>query len=507
MDGSVAGSIFVVVTDRYCRLLDWTFAILTWVALIWRIGYFYSDGDHEEVLPQIFFQLGETQLANDFLISSIGGSWTVRSPFVLLLSVFGKDLLESAFLIFHIGLNVVSFFFMIRIARAAGTGRWSIFVPLIAVFALYAKSPGANDFYSPQLIAETFSMFFALWAIRDWFVEKHRSVGVLLMLAVLFHPINGFQVSILLLASWFIQNRRELHSSWKYWSGPLLLSLAYMMWLMSRSEGAGPSDAYFDLLIRFRNPHHYLPSAFPMEQITLSLLLAAVAFFTVQKERSFIRTWIVLTVVGAVFYVVFVEWGTNISMAKTQWFKSTIWFRLWLAIGVLRLLPAWPILKHRFILFTASFLTVFLLLNSMRSNEISSHKSIRTVKDLSLVDVGVQAAQILPRDALIVQPMDITGFQAYAKRGMFVNFKAILHYPDFLKKWFNRLELVYGPMDPQRSGFQQFRQAQAFYENFDAQKIKGWKEAGITHALTRTKQALPELKLLYRNAGFYLYAL
>lgn len=480
------------------------FACLTWAAMIWRIGYFFGDGDHEEVLGQILYRMGTTQLSADFLIHSIGNGWTVRTPFVLLMSVFGKSLIEPAFLFFHFALNTAMFYAMIRICRSVADTMWAVFCPLFVVFMLYAKSPGANDFYTPQLIAESFSMFFAMWAIKSWFEGKLKWIGIWLFLALLFHPINGMHVFFLLFAAWAFQDFRTLKIHLKYWLAPALLGAGYILWLSIESSGESVGSGYFDLLVRFRNPHHYLPSAFPTEQVVLSVLLAGLAIAFTRHRHRFVRTWVFVIAGLSLLYFVCVEYAESTTIAKLQWFKTSIWLRLWAVVALISWLPSLKSNLQRYATSGAVVLTGIILLIVVRESENKYHKSIRTIKDINLVDVGVRASELLPAHAVCAVPMDITGFQAYSLRGQYVSFKAILHYPVFLEEWFIRLTQLYGPLDRKRSGFAQFSEANTWFEDLDTARIEDWRKSGITHILTR-KSHDEDLNLVYRNPGFYLY--
>lgn len=491
-------------------LTDLLGALLSYVLLIFRVGYYFGDGDQEEVLGQILYKLGNAGLANDFLVSSVGGAWTVRTPFVFLMTLFGESNLEFAFIAMHILVYVAMLYFMIRICRQFVNTQFALLTPLIAVVILYAKSPGANDLYSGHLIAESLSVLMATLALYYWLKDSFFIAGIGLLLGVLFHPLNGIQVFLLLLGASFLANRKEVLANWKSWSLPFTLSFIYIFWLQVQSSSGGiGSELYFSLLVKFRNPHHYLPSHFPIEQIIGLLVMMVLVGLIFRKKNGFVRNWILLTLIGLVIFSLGAEMLENTMIVKTQWFKTTIWVRMWFAIACIYWLDRLNVKELSHTVQNASLVVLVLIaiyITAIRDGN-SAVLNWKGISNQSLLDISEKCEQELEADALFIQPIGTTGFQYASKKPLFVSFKSVLHYPVFFAKWHGRLIPVYGELDTDQSGFNQFGIADSNYHNPQEIYLSYLKGEGVDYMLTTKQIDNPSLEIVFYNEDYWVYKL
>jgi len=484
--------------------LDFSASIATYLLMIWRVGYHFGNGDQEEVLGQILYKTGIEGLGKDFLVSSVGISWTVRSPFVNLMSLFGQQNTESAFLIFHVIVYLLLFYFIIRLCRIFANSHFALVAPAIAVVLFYAKSPGANDLFSAHLIAESFSITSALMAVFFWLDAKRYLAGILLLISVLFHPLNGIQVFLLILATEFFADRAGFKNSMRIWFLPFLLSVAYILWLQFQTSlGAVSSSFYYDLLVRFRNPHHYLPSQFPISTYLIVVGMLVVVWFAFRGKERFPLFWIGLTLCGMAFYTIGVELFDSATIAKTQWFKTSIWIRVWFALALVNLVERvkLPKVKEYVLLAVGALSSVALVALIIKGNS----GTWRVVKDKNLEEISVKCAEELPEGSLFIQPIGVTGFQYYSRQPLYVSFKSVLHYPKFFADWYGRLLPVYGELDIQKSGFDQFGEADKEYQKHEDLILTYLKNEGVEYMLAIAEIENPRLELEFSNESYWVY--
>jgi len=481
-------------------------AIACYSALVWRIGYHFGDGDQEEVLGQILYAQGNTGLSTDFLIASSGGEWSVRTAFVELMSLFSESLLPLAFFISHLLVYLAMFVLIIRIGDSFLSSNWNFFLPLVVVFAFYAHSPGANDLYSAHFISESLGLLFAVLALYIVVSKRYAWLPLILIVCTLFHPLVGIQALVLVIAYWMFSDSHSLRSR----SSVLALvnsviGVGVLTGLFMLKSGGEGVHSYFDLMFRFRNPHHYLPSQFPLMDMVLMVAMFLLTAWMFKRHKGIVA-WLGVTLVGMVIYWLGVEVFEAELIAKTQWFKSSIWIRLWFGIALVsfmnkirvELLDRWT---------TLSLIVVTLLACGalwMQPGNFSYTNST----DPDLVQIGHDFRKEMgSKEHLVIQPIHITGFQFASHAPLFVSFKSILHYPKFMDKWYDRLTLVYGDFDVRASGFHQFFQANHYYHKLDVTRLDNLRGNGITHILATKELNKQGMDLILQRGTYFIYSI
>jgi len=475
-------------------------------ALVWRIGYHFGDGDQEEVLGQILYAHGDAGLRTDFLIASSGGEWSVRTAFVELMSVFSESSLPLAFFISHLLVYLVMFVLIIRIGDNLTSSNWNFFLPLITVFGFYAHSPGANDLYSAHFISESLGLLFAILALYIVVSKRYAWLPLILIVCTLFHPLVGIQALALLIAYWMISDSRSLRSK----SSVLALSnsvigVSVLVGLFMMKSGGEGVRSYFDLMFRFRNPHHYLPSQFPLSDM---VLMGAMLLFTVWmfKNHRGIMAWLGVTILGMTIYWLGVEVFESGLIAKTQWFKSSIWIRLWFGIALIAFLERVRVeLMDRW---TTPALIAATLLACGALWMKPGYFSYKNSTDPDLVQISRDFREEMgSKEHLVIQPIHITGFQFASHAPLYVSFKSILHYPGFMDEWYDRLTLVYGGLNIQVSGFRQFSRANDYYHDLNVTRLEDLKGHGITHILATQELSQPGMDLILQRGAYSIYSI
>jgi len=473
-------------------------------ALLWRIGYHFGDGDQEEVLGQILHAQGSEALGADFLIASTGGAWTVRTAFVELMSISGESTLPLAFFILHALIYLAAFWMIIRIGEKFISSRLNYGLPLVVVFAFYAHSPGANDLYSAHFISESIGLFFALVGIYLVVARRYSILPLALLLSTLFHPLVGIQSVVLLVVFWLANDPTSIRNKASVLAlVSSIIGVSALAGFFVLRSSTSTTASYFDLMFRFRNPHHYLPSQFPLGDLLLLIAMISFSIWILRKQKGVVA-WFVATAVGMLVYWLGVEALESEVIAKTQWFKTSIWVRLWFGVALITLLKHNRVdLPHRWTTSTMIVLTMVSLgLFWMRPGPFNYSNT----SDPDLVEIGHEFRQLVGEEEhLVVQPIHITGFQYASHAPLFVSFKSILHYPKFMDEWYSRLGLIYGDFDLSKSGFLQFSAANGFYHDMSKSRLAAMRSAGITHILATSELALKEPELVLQRGAYFIY--
>ena len=216
--------------------------------------------------------------------------------------------------------------------------------------------------------------------------------------------------------------------------------------------------------------------------------------------------WLVVTGLGMLCYWFGVEVFESELIAKSQWFKTSIWIRLWFGIALITFMG-----KIRFDLqnrWTTPTLVGMTLIACGALLMKPGNFKYSNSTDPDLVEIGHEFKnQVGSTEHLLIQPIHITGFQFASHAPLFVSFKSILHYPKFMDEWYDRLQLIYGDLNVQVSGFHQFSQANQYYHDLEPTRVEKLRARGITHVLTTQEIATQGAELILRRGTYSIYSI
>jgi hypothetical protein len=115
---------------------------------------------------------------------------------------------------------------------------------------------------------------------------------------------------------------------------------------------------------------------------------------------------------------------------------------------------------------------------------------------------------ITPQDAVFVQPFEMTALKFHAQRSSYVEFKAIAKNQRDLKKWYERIQEVFGlDYHVDSGGFFMQSKANEHLDHLTSSDINRLKTEGVTHMICYTASYAQEHKLILAENGYFVYKL
>jgi len=439
-------------------------------------GYTFNSWDQAECLPQVYQLLDPSLYSTDFFMQEYHKAFTVRFYFVYF--IYALSYISSVPVVCF-ALTVLSLFlsiyFLIKITRHF-SDNWlaALLSPLFAFFLFFNFTVGGNQIQSNSMIPGTLSAVFALAGIHLFLEKKINRSFIVLGIGTLFQPLvtlqvflvllclvifdlknNGFKKSVLAVVSYLI---------------PASFMLAPIVYRQFFQHEEYDETLYYEVLYRFRNHLHYLPSLFPVKDYLkfFALVIAGVAAvrFTEIRNGKFIYFFSGIILFGMLLYWLLLEVAGISSIGKLQWFKSTVWVNAMACIGLAVfigefftaetqrrkglvtdfLLASLRLCGKPLVLILASVFLLFVLLNSkmLPLEKLQSRYQIGNYKKSDLTLLHEWMEQNLPKDAVILCSTENTSLICEAKRSQVVQYQAIIHEPFYMLRWYERFKDIYG---------------------------------------------------------------
>ena len=425
-------------------------------------GYQFNTDDQAEHLPQIYQQLDPELYPNDYFVNASNGIFTVRFYYEKLVLLVAETIgLEWGLFIltfFCIALMAYSF---ARIAEEFFDNRWSILLaPILALIVLYGFTVGGNHVMYASFISSTIATGISAFALLQFVRDKHLLAGITLGIATLFQPLVGLQL-FLILGGIELLFRRNWKSTLQFGIPYLTLAVLILIPTFARQFGETleyNKELYYEILYRFRNHHHYIPTLFPITHYIkfFGLLgLGALSYYlTKPLEDKFYHGFIFLGLLGMLIYWLALEHLGILQIGKLQWFKTTVWMGALSSImlaGLLgQLLSGFRTLstaKHYVlpVSISAFLVLIFVVSNSKYLPESYQHKYMvgnRVYSDLEKMHLWI--TENTSKDISVLVSPDNNAFACQAKRSVPIHFQAIIHEPFFMLPWYEDFTEIYG---------------------------------------------------------------
>ena len=333
-------------------------------ALCTGIGYHFGFGNQTEALPIIERFRDASFLKGDFFVDS-GSEFGPRFYYAGLIALLSRVasvptvMLALAFLA-NLGVAAVSHCAARDLLRADRLTGWVAATLSVCVsgFALGLVADLRFVDFQPGSLAIPWALA-GLWLAL---LGKPIQAGLLSSIALIWHPLYGLETGALSLASAAV---RAL-SSIKHWSlrslfeslwpsalgGVILGMAAVLLWAVPSHGASEPpltTAEVVDILARFRAPHHYLPSTFPVSHYVafLAFVLASALTFrqfwlSEQRQHRDLAFLVapVLILLGCLLGYLLVEVHPTQALATAQPFRLLYIFK-WQGF----LLAAWLIVR------------------------------------------------------------------------------------------------------------------------------------------------------------------
>ncbi|MGB0850801.1 MAG: hypothetical protein ACPGTP_06110, partial [Bacteroidia bacterium] len=322
--------------------------------LLLRWGYIFGSGDQVEVLPYVAKLHDYNLFSKDLFVNQLASqAFNQRWGTAQLIAFFGDFMQVGVYLLF-----IVCLYFLVTglrrlwaevIASDKVHPIFEFFFVVIVLLLSQGWSPGGNDLYSESFIPDSVATPLVVWGLLYYKRSRFLLASVLIGAATFFQPLLGFQVFVIMWLSGLYVQREWLISIKQFIIFIVSGGWLFCVLLLAMFTGAGEPvmNDYFDVYFVFRAPHHFLPSAFLTYKSAAFLILWLVAIFGLYREHKSLSIFLLVSLIGCVFYVVMVEGFSSGLVASTQWFKTTQWVKLFGILSVFSLIKPWLVKLSR----------------------------------------------------------------------------------------------------------------------------------------------------------------
>lgn len=504
---------------------DFAWSLLVSLAFILLKGYWFNCSDQEEHLPQVYKLINTQLYSGDYFVEPASSLFTIRWFYVYTVYFFAVILsVSSAVFILHILSITITAFFILKTAACffdSQTAR--LLAPFFVLLIFNNQTVGGNSFEDIQLTCTVFANAGCMAAIYFFLKEKYVASGVACGLAALYQVLMGLHIFIILFAfavliksDYRIKKLISLTTTFLIFSLPMLIPVL----LKQIPENNTGNDLFYYTLYVFRNSNHYLPSFFPADQYLRSgmLLFCAIALVLLfrhrQKKIFLLFSGIIIT--GMLLYYITLEHFHWMQAGKIQWFKTSTWLTAMCSIIISGYLgqatdslvksnlyakfPTWSILSacilFLLVIFNSEYLPGKLKSNCQIGNY---HKS-----NLTLMHEWIK--DNTPQDALFLSFPSDESFLCQAQRPLAIAFKAIIHEPWFMNKWYADFTKFYSVSDsiiyiPKNAIS---IAEKSFYETDNSAVLKENKIKYRLLEFSKCRFTIDESKIIYRQGDYIL---
>lgn len=475
------------------RWNNWFYCLF--IALVYTAvwGYMFNTGDQAEHLPQVYHLQEPSLYKGDFFIEEYGKQFTIRNYYVATVFALSK-LMPVLWVCFILHLLCTAFFAfgIFKITQILTTGKLAPYVaPLFAMVLFRNITVGGNAVFDIQFITSSVAMPLALWAFYKMLNSRFVTAGSFAGLATVAHPVIGLQAFLIIFAIVLINNKKIFFGDIVYTLLAYIGFAAAMMIPLAIRQLATPAtgneNLFLTLLYDFRNYTHYLPHNFPLKDyIFFTLLLGAGAlllFRSKSENTSLLKQFFFIIVGGLLFYSICMETHVLWNIGKIQWFKTTVWLSVFSSILIAIFFSNWVekfffreklMRLYRPVISVLSGVMFFFILNSAFIPGLGERYQIGNYEKSDRTRMNEWIEQNLRIDAVVLNPPTDDAFACQAKRSQPVSFKAIIHEPAYMLKWYDKVSEIYGITLENTQGKRAVTEAGSLY------KERNYKEH-ITH--------------------------
>jgi hypothetical protein len=441
----------------------WFYSLL--VALLYTavFGYLFNSGDQAEHLPQVYKLQNKLLYNHDFFMLEYAKQFTIRDYYAFMVNILSA-IFSVPWVCFLLHLFSIAFsaYGVFRITERISDNKLAPYIaPLLALIAFRSFTVGGNAVQDLQFVTSSLAWPLGLWALYKLIDGKYIAAGAFAGFATVNQPLIGLHAFLLIVAVIAVNNRKIFFGTIVYTilayfaAGVIMLFPLVLRQFMT--PFAGDKDLYLTLLYEFRNYDHYVPHLFPIfDYIKFGLITIAAVVLLIKpavKEANIIRLLIGFVLLGMVVYTVAVEGHVMYGLGKIQWFKTTVWVSM-LGSILISIKIAGPLegvlLSPRLIKFYNRALPVlgiavfFIITNSSLIPGTGDKYQIGnyTKSDLTLLHEWVEKNTDV--NAIILTAPSDNSFACEAKRSQPISFKAIIHEPGFMLRWYALVKEVYG---------------------------------------------------------------
>lgn len=290
-------------------------------------------------------------------------------------------------------------------------------------------------------------------------------------------------------------------------NGWLLFRIAQRQFTLSQCD----EQMFYNILYIFRNPQHYLPAYFPVnDYIKLIILLSAgtVIIFIYAKKHYSDRILIFNTVIvlGLITYTICLEYFGWKAIGKSQFYKTTIWLQMISSLSIASYFNRKILIFNRL----SNFLILIILLVFFIFQTYKLEKSwtwdqrTPTLKDLSVMHTYIR--HHTDTDALFLTFPKDESFICEAQRSQYVAFNPIVHESCYMNEWFRRYEhLLNHPLAIKKIGSKAWNYLEDQYPLMVNTNYSSFDYILLPKGIVNKIMVLPHLEIKYESTYYVLY--
>ena len=500
------------------------FAVLAWSLLILRFGYRFGTGDQVELLPYTLFLHDPTLYPHDFFMQGLSSTVpNERTVMAHLLLPFVNHL-EICCFIFQFLTTFVLVLGLTKLAHQFIHNKYLAGLSvLVAMIPLNDFALGNVELYSECFQASAVAVAIIVWAILLFLHRRFVLASVLLSVASFIQVLEGLDVmivmSVILLVMLLTKDigRKTFLifiSIYALTAGIFLL----VIFIGKQGNTVITGEQLFQILFVFRHPHHFIFSSFPKIKMIVFFLLTLVSLYYYSQHSSKVFEFMMVGMMGVIFYAFAVDDFHNIFIANFQFYKVTQWMKFLGVVAAFCLLEQYLATKMHLLnkvqMEKVSLVAVSLLcwIIVIRFNDHLPYKvpfQLFGMKEKDdMIAICEKIREVTPKDALFMQPFDNTELKFYGQRSSFVEFKANVRNKKFTNDWYDRIHNIYGlSVNDAEKGFAMKDKADANYYNANQWAFSSRREFGITHMLVDKRYKPPFGSLILENNSYAVYKL
>ncbi len=433
----------------------WVWSLFITVVFIAIHGYLFNCSDQEEHLPQVYKLLDNSLYKGDYVVENLVSDFSIRFFYVRVVYFFSLFLPVSAVcFLLYLTLTTVSVYFAIRLAVFFLSNDAASVIIISVVFLLLNNfTVGGNNIHDNILTCTVFANAGCFAAWYYFFKKNYYTAFASAGAASLFQVLMGLHVFVLMLMLLMIFENQKRYIKlllsfgiYLLFAAPMLLPILYRQFLIKSDV---PDELFYYTLYVFRNPHHYLPGYFSVNDYLKSAVLLATAGISAlilkpfwKKDFFAITVFIISGMIGYYFLMEIFEMHV---VGKLQWFKTSVWLTFFCCIACGSWITHIPFLNKWFsirrfwnLILIFSFTLLLLLLNTkylpLGNRQYNYHAGNFKSTHLSKMHEWIKTHT--EKDALFITLPDDDSFLCEAKRPLIVAYKAVIHEPWFMVQWY-----------------------------------------------------------------------
>lgn len=444
------------------RSLQVSYSLFLALLFLFINGYQFNSGDMCEHLPPIY-QLQDPELyKNDFFMTHFNQTFTVRQYYVWFVYALS---LVIPIQILCFGLVIVCLFLTIfcwiNINLHFSTSIVAaVLSPILIFFVFYKFTIGGNMIQYNMLTCSVLAKSLASLGLLFYLKNRYYYAFLILGIVTLFQVLVGFQLFIILIIiSCFnlqtIGTKKLIFSACIYGVIATFI-LVPLAWRQLFANVNYDQKAYQLLMFKIINPHHFLPSSFPLIDYTKYCFIVILGIFLGNKstrfsKHSFFVQFLIIQFILFTAYIICVQYFDMYTTARFQWAKTTIWVTAFSCIFI-SIYCAERFLKYKINQtkittgsFIGSFLIIILITNA-NSIPIDKFKSRYIIGNYVKTDLTKMHewiyANTYKNAVFLTFPEDIN-FGCEAKRSTCASPYAMIHEPFYAFDWYKTMQFYY----------------------------------------------------------------